>query len=127
MTWTPRRPPARLTVANKVYRGISGAKLPNEFWEPNEYGVRGGVEPAFMSTTLERNVAMGYATRAPASIAGIVIEVQQGMVNRGAELGWLSQYPHECEIVSSLSLSCPAPMNARAVARGSVCGRRLCN
>ena len=30
---------------------------------------------------------------------GIVIEVQQGMVNRGASISPLSQYPHECEIL----------------------------
>jgi hypothetical protein len=34
----------------------------------------------------------------PAAI-GIVIEVQQGMVNRGADISWLSQYPHEREIL----------------------------
>ena len=49
-----------------------------------------------MSTTLDRRVAMGYAA-GDASRAGIVVEVQQGMVNRGAELSWLSQYPHESE------------------------------
>ena len=49
----------KLTQATKVYRGISGMALPTEFWEENAFGVRGGVENAFMSTTLERNVAMG--------------------------------------------------------------------
>ena len=84
----------KLTMATKVYRGISGMALPKEFWEPNGYGVRGGVESAFMSTTLEREVAMGYAS-GDRSRMGIVIEVQQGMVNRGADISWLSQYPHE--------------------------------
>ena len=31
--------------------------LPAEFWVANQFGVRGGVENAFMSTTLERSVA----------------------------------------------------------------------
>eukprot|EP00966_Prymnesium_polylepis_P181174 4196501-Prymnesium_polylepis.1 len=88
----------KLTKATKVYRGISGMALPDEFWEPNEYGVRGGVESAFMSTTLESKVAMGYAA-GDGSLMGIVIEVQQGMVNRGADISWLSQYPHEREIL----------------------------
>ena len=35
--------------------------LPAHFWLANEYNVRGGVENAFMSTTLEPGVAMGYA------------------------------------------------------------------
>ena len=30
---------------------------------------------------------------------GIVIEVQQGMVSRGADMSWLSQYPHEREVL----------------------------
>ena len=84
----------KLTKATKVYRGISGMALPKEFWTPNAFGVRGGVESAFMSTTLEGKVAMGYA-EGDGSRMGIVIEVQQGMVNRGADISWLSQYPHE--------------------------------
>ena len=70
--------------------------LPNEFWTPNEYDVRGGVENAFMSTTLDRSVAMGYASGDTTKM-GIVIEAQQGQVNRGADMSWLSQYPHEEE------------------------------
>eukprot|EP00966_Prymnesium_polylepis_P293485 6778423-Prymnesium_polylepis.1 len=66
-----------------------GMALPKEFWTPNQYGVRGGVESAFMSTTLDENVAMGYASSS--SQMGIVIEVRQGMVNRGADISWLSQ------------------------------------
>ena len=70
--------------------------LPDEFWRPNEYDVRGGVENAFMSTTLDRSVAMGYASGDTTKM-GIVIEAQQGQVNRGANMSWLSQYPHEEE------------------------------
>ena len=70
--------------------------LPDEFWTPNEYDVRGGVENAFMSTTLDRSVAMGYASGDTTKM-GIVIEAQQGQVNRGADMSWLSQYPHEEE------------------------------
>ena len=28
---------------------------------------------------------------------GLVFEMQMGMIDRGAELGWISQYPHERE------------------------------
>ena len=87
---------SKLTTATKVYRGIAGMKLPPEFWTPNQFGVRGGVEPAFMSSTLTREIAMGYAA---GTKMGIVIEVQQGMVNRGADISWVSQYPHEREIL----------------------------
>ena len=44
------------------------------------YGVRGGVEPAFMSTTTDRDVAAAYAA---GSGAGIILEMEQGMVDRG--------------------------------------------
>ena len=87
--------PARFIL--QVYRGISGMALPAAFWEPNEFRVRGGVENAFMSTTLDRVVAMGYASTGGENRMGIVIEVQQGMVSRGADMSWLSQYPHERE------------------------------
>ena len=52
--------------------------------------VRGGVEYAFTSTTTDEQVARNYAQRGK---VGMIIEVQMGMVDRGAELEWLSQYP----------------------------------
>ena len=73
----------------------AGRVLPKEFWEPNGFGVKGGVESAFMSTTLDEEVALSYA--AGAAGTGFVFEIQQGMVDRGADIGFLSQYPHEQE------------------------------
>ena len=52
--------------------------------------MRGGVEFAFTSTTTDADVARHYASRGK---VGMVMEVQMGMVDRGAELEWLSQYP----------------------------------
>ena len=46
----------KLTQATTVYRGLGGGVLPDEFWEANDYGVCGGIEYAFMSTTLNRQV-----------------------------------------------------------------------
>jgi hypothetical protein len=86
----------KLTFAGKVYRGVSGRALPEEFWKQNQYGGRGGIEAAFMSTTIDRKVATQYAS---AGRTGFVFEMQQGMVDRGADLSWLSQYPHEKEIL----------------------------
>ena len=88
----------KLTIADKVFRGISGMGLPTKFWIANKFKVRGGVENGFMSTTLQREVAMSYAASGGDKM-GIVFEVQMGMVNRGANLSWLSQYPHEQEIL----------------------------
>ena len=83
-------------MAAKVYRGLSGMALPRDFHQKNAFGVAGGVEAAFMSTTTSREVAMGYAG---GGRNGIVFEVQMGMVDRGADIAWLSQYPHEKEIL----------------------------
>ena len=85
----------KLTKAQKVYRGISGGVLPDEFWTKNKYNVCGGVEFAFTSTTTDREVAVRYASSGK---VGMVFEIQMGMVDRGAELEWLSQYPGEREI-----------------------------
>ena len=87
----------KLMPAQKVYRGISGGLLPDAFWRRNEFNVRGGVEFAFMSTTSDKKVAMEYA--AGSGKQGIVFEIQMGMIDRGANIGRLSQYPHEAEIL----------------------------
>ena len=93
----PRRR-AELAKAQKVYRGISNRALSQDLLEPNEYNVRGGVEFAFMSTTADRDVAMDYAKATVKEAASCVMEVKMGMIDRGADLSWLSQYPHEREI-----------------------------
>ena len=129
----------KLTTANKVYRGISGLALPTEFWEPNEYGVKGGIENAFMSTTVEQAVAMGYAA-GDGQRMGIVLEMQQGMVDRGADVSSFSQYPHEREILfgpltgievlgtridgSVLVVECTFSVNLTALTLEQVVGQR---
>jgi hypothetical protein len=84
---------SKLTVVRKVYRGMAQGVLPDAFWHANKFNVAGGVEAAFMSTTADRSVAATYASGAG---MGLILELEQGMVDRGAELSWLSQYPHEC-------------------------------
>jgi NLR family CARD domain-containing protein 3 len=84
---------SKLTVVGNVYRGISGGRLPPQFFSSDEYGVRGGVEYGFMSTTADRSVATGYAGDGAAT----VIEMRMGFADRGADISWLSQYPHEAE------------------------------
>ena len=48
--------------------------LPDEFWKANDAGVRGGIESAFMSTTVNRDVAMQYAASGG---KGVVFEVRE--------------------------------------------------
>ena len=87
---------SKVESAGKVYRGLSGLKLPDEMMRPNADGVRGGVECSFISTTRERSVAKAYAA---GDSAGIVLEINMGIVDRGADLSWLSQYSFEREVV----------------------------
>lgn len=87
---------SNLQRACKVYRGISGACLPHQFWEKDAFGLRCAVDYSFMSTTADRDVARGYASSGRSCI---LLEFDQGMVSRGADLSWLSQYPHEQEIL----------------------------
>ena len=96
----------KLTSAAKVYRGISGRHLPKLMHEADKYNVRGGVEFGFMSCTLDRRVAMHYASGRKDQSA-VLFEMQMGMIDRGAELSWISQYPHEREILCARAASCP--------------------
>ena len=91
---------SKLTKAGNVWRGIKDAKLPAEFWVPNELGVRGGIEYGFSSTTTDKQQAVYYANAgAKAGDAMTIFEMRMGMVDRGADLSWLSQYPHEKEVL----------------------------
>ena len=93
----------RLSKPRTVYRGLSGSVLPPQFWKGTG---NGGVEFAFMSTTADRAVAMRYAnndvskdsSKGERANAKTVIEIEMGMIDRGADLQWLSQYPNEREI-----------------------------
>ena len=84
---------SRLTVVKPLYRGWTGATLPKSFFEQDKMGVKGGIEYGFSSTTTEREQAAHYAQ----GKASTILELQMGMVDRGADISWLSQYPHEKE------------------------------
>ena len=47
-----------------------------------------GVDIGFISTTEDRTQALRYASQRTPSI---IMEIAQGMVDRGADLSWLSQ------------------------------------
>lgn len=91
-----------------MYRGCAHASLPEEFFTPNEFAVKGAVEFGFFSTSTKREVAIVYAraTREPVESdattlrsknASILFKMSTGMVDRGADVKWLSQYPGEDE------------------------------
>eukprot|EP00325_Prymnesiales_sp_UTEX-LB-985_P002783 CAMPEP_0174705770 /NCGR_PEP_ID=MMETSP1094-20130205/8869_1 /TAXON_ID=156173 /ORGANISM="Chrysochromulina brevifilum, Strain UTEX LB 985" /LENGTH=1050 /DNA_ID=CAMNT_0015903971 /DNA_START=465 /DNA_END=3614 /DNA_ORIENTATION=+ len=86
---------SKLTRACKAWRGFTGATLPSSFFDANEEGVRGGIEFGFSSTTIDRAQALHYAS----GNASTIFEMEMGMIDRGADMSWLSQYPHEKEIL----------------------------
>lgn len=74
-------------------------KLPKSFLEKNEQNVCGGVEYGFMSTTSNQDVALMFAKDGDRQTASTLVVAEMGMIDRGASLDWLSQYPHEQEIL----------------------------
>ena len=101
---------SKISRAEKVYRGVAGLRLPDEFLTRDEFGVRGGVEFGFLSATTDRSVALAYA--ASGSSTGVVYEIQQTMGSRGADISWCSQYPFEKEV-------CFAPLLGLEVQEGA--------
>ena len=87
---------SKLQPVSKIYRGLGGGNLPRSFFEPNISGLRGGVEYGFMSTTGDRDVAMGWSA-AQTDGDAMLLEITMTMSARGADMTWLSQYPHEVE------------------------------
>ena len=77
---------SKLAKAEKVYRGLSGGTLPKEFWQPNEHGVKGGIEYGFSSTTTDRDKAVHFAKAGNAdsdlTTCGTIFEMQMGYVPR---------------------------------------------
>jgi hypothetical protein len=91
---------SRIQRAEKVYWGVADGVLPDKFWCENEFGVRGGVEAGFRSTTTNRDVAFSnFAVPSKLGGASMLFESQMGMVNRGAGVAWCSQYPKEAEVL----------------------------
>ena len=79
------------------YSGVDGMLLNERFWKNHpDLNTKGGVEGGFMSLTKSRDVAEHYATLQKGRF-GVVLEVDMSTMDRGAELSWLAQYPHEEE------------------------------
>ena len=106
-----------------------GAGLGSGFGRATAMGFRGGSDAGFLSATLElsdalhhaarqaraaeeeeegargvpdgeeRGVARGAERGAAAPCTGAVLAIHQGIGSRGADLRFLSQYPHELEVV----------------------------
>ena len=89
---------SKVTRVSVVYRGFAGRVLPPSFWAEDADGVAGGCEYGFLSATTDRSMAAYYAANTADGVAPTVLEMRQAMVDRGADLAWLSQYEHEREV-----------------------------
>ena len=83
---------AGIPPGRKVSRGLGSMKLDKSWFVKNQRGVISGVELGFMSTTLDRKVAMQYSG-IEYKKAGTIMVFQVGAVDLGARLGTMSQYP----------------------------------
>ena len=71
--------------------------LNERFWTNHpDLHCKGGVEGGFMSVTTNRSVAEFYA-RLKKGRLGVILEVDMSTMDRGAELNWIAQYPHQKE------------------------------
>lgn len=60
-------------------------------------GIAGGVEFGLISTSRLKEVAINYLAKQKGT--PIVLEIDMGQEDRGADLSWLSQYPGESKIL----------------------------
>jgi len=77
----------KIPIGRVVFRGLSGILLPEQFWDEDAYGAKGGVEFGIMSTTTSMAVAVQYSSHGQVPT---VFQIEIGQVDRGAELSWIS-------------------------------------
>ena len=95
---------ARVTkkVDQMLYRGVAGGVLPECFWHTDENGICGGVDYSICSFSSNKKQALDYAKANTSTVPekqlavrSLVLQMYQGMADRGADICWLSQYPEE--------------------------------
>ena len=89
---------AEMPEGGAVYRGLSGLALPPELFALDEQGFAGGVEAAFMSTTVKEEVARKYSGVHEGRKATI-FKLLLGKTSLGANISWISQFEGEEEMV----------------------------
>jgi len=87
----------RIPLGTLFYRGLSGCDLPDVFFQNDNYGCSGYAEWAFLSTTADRNVALGYSGVRAKRVKATLMVIEASSIDRGADISELSQYTHEKE------------------------------
>ena len=88
----------KLAKVQMVYRGIAHRTMPKKMRNKGMDNACGGIEYGFSSASTERDEAERYATK-DNTTTPVILEITQGLIDRGADLKWLSQYPHEAEVL----------------------------
>lgn len=82
-----------------VYRGNGNMALPADFFAKDAQGCAGGVECAFMSTTPDINVALGYAGLHEGKELPTLFEIKVDKTSVGGDLTDFSQFEKEKELL----------------------------
>jgi ankyrin repeat protein len=81
-----------------LYRGLGGTvAFPSTFYDSDEFGRKGIVEPGFMSTTEKFETAIQYSGLKRGKPHPLILEMRVRSVDRGADIREFSQYEHEAE------------------------------
>ena len=82
----------------RLYRGYGGdLEFPGHFYKPDAHGCQGITEFGFLSTTESKKIAIQYSGAKKGRRIPMIIEIEVGSVDRGANIRKFSQYPHEDE------------------------------
>jgi hypothetical protein len=80
-----------------LFRGFGNMALPKQFFDADAQGCRGGVECGLMSTSPDREVAIGYSGVDTGKVLPTLFEIKVGKTSVAADISWLSQFEGEKE------------------------------
>ena len=90
----------RISQGTLLYRGLGGKiDLPDIFFQIDDQGCSGYAEWGFLSTTSDRDVALGYSGVKERRPKAMVMVIETSSIDRGADISDFSQYPGEKEFL----------------------------
>jgi WD40 repeat protein len=90
----------RIPLGTQLYRGLGGkVDLPDIFFQIDDKGCSGYAEWGFLSTTSDRDVALGYSGVKERRPKAMVMVIETSSIDRGADISEFSQYPGEKEFL----------------------------
>ncbi len=113
-----RDAPAYILEGTLLYRGLGGLlDLPDKFHEVDDQGRSGYLDWGMMSTSSDRNVALGYSGVKQRRPRATMMVIEATAVDRGADISEFSQYPGEKEV---LWLPCSFVQRAQLTGGGRI-------